>query len=317
MLSRVADALFWTGRYLERASNIARAVDVTFHLDLDLHGVLSSPVELEWNALLSMLRQPPPPQLRDGESPVTAVCRWLLLDMTNSGSVMACVNRARNNARSIRGSISTQMWRELNKLHWRLSEAGFQARVAESPHDFCDEAQVGVLLCHGVCGATMMHDEGWHFIQAGTYLERADKVLRTLDSTVRLLERTDTSDLPVGTLQWAAVLRKCRAYEAYQRLSVSRVEPERVIDFLLVHPDFPHSVRFCLERVRDSLTVIGGRLPGRCDAESTRTVGSLVSELTYLDTDGLTGQRLHDFLGAAVVRCGSIGQLLQRQYALN
>ena len=109
MLSRVADALFWTGRYLERASNIARAVDITFHLDLDLHGVLSSPVELEWNALLSMLRQPPPPQVRDGESPVTAVCRWLLLDMANTGSVMACVNRARNNARSIRGSISTQM----------------------------------------------------------------------------------------------------------------------------------------------------------------------------------------------------------------
>lgn len=316
MLSRVADALFWMGRYLERASNLARAVDITFHLDLDLHGVLANPVELEWNALLSMLRQPPP-QVRPGETPVTAVSRWLLLDMTNPGSVMACVNRARNNARSIRGSISTQMWRELNKLHWRLSDPGFQSRVAESPHDFCDEAQVGVLLCHGVCDATMMHDEGWHFIQAGTALERADKVLRTLDSTVRLLERTDTSDLPVGTLQWAAVLRKCRAYEAYQRLSVSRVEPERVIEFLLTNPDFPHSVRFCLERVLDSLTVISGRLPGRCDAESTRTVGSLVSELTYLDTDELVGQRLHDFLAAAVVRCGSIGQLLQQQYALN
>lgn len=316
MLSRVADALFWTGRYLERASNLARAVDITFHLDLDLHGVLTNPVELEWNALLSMLRQPPP-QVRDGESPVTAVGRWLLLDMANPGSVMSCVNRARNNARSIRGSISTQMWRELNKLHWRLSDAGFQARVAESPHDFCDEAQVGVLLCHGVCDSTMMHDEGWHFIQAGTYLERADKVLRTLDSTARLLERTDTSDLPVSTFQWAAVLRKCRAYEAYQRLTISRVEPERVIEFLLTNPDFPHSVRFCLERVLDSLTVISGRLPGRCDAESTRTVGSLVSELTYLDSGQLEGQGLLDFLADSVARCGSIGQLLQQQYALH
>ena len=130
MLSRVADALFWMGRYLKRASCLARAVDVTFHLDLDLHGVLANPVELEWNALLSMLRQPPP-HVREGESPVTAVGRWLLLDMSNPGSVMACVNRARNNARSIRGSISTQMWRELNKLHWRLSDAMFQARVAE------------------------------------------------------------------------------------------------------------------------------------------------------------------------------------------
>ena len=316
MLSRVADALFWMGRYLERSSCLARAVDITFHLDLDLHGVLSNPVELEWNALLSMLRQPPP-QLRDGESPVTAVGRWLLLDMSNPGSVMACVNRARNNARSIRGSISTQMWRELNKLHWRLSDATFQARVAESPHDFCDEAEVGVLLCHGVCDSTMTHDEGWHFIQAGTYLERADNVLRTLDSTVALLERSDASDLPVSSLQWAAVLRKCRAYEAYQRLYISRVEPERVVEFLLVNPDFPHSVRFCLERVLDSLTVISGRLPGRCDSESMRTLGSLVSELTYLDSSAVEGQRLHDFLGESVARCSTIGQHLQRQYSLS
>ncbi len=316
MLSRVAYALFWMGRYLERSSCLARAVDITFHLDLDLHGVLSNPVELEWNALLSMLRQPPP-QLRDGESPVTAVGRWLLLDMSNPGSVMACVNRARNNARSIRGSISTQMWRELNKLHWRLSDATFQARVAESPHDFCDEAEVGVLLCHGVCDSTMTHDEGWHFIQAGTYLERADKVLRTLDSTVALLERSDASDLPVSSLQWAAVLRKCRAYEAYQRLYISRVEPERVVEFLLVNPDFPHSVRFCLERVLDSLTVISGRLPGRCDSESMRTLGSLVSELTYLDSSAVEGQRLHDFLGESVARCSTIGQHLQRQYSLS
>ena len=316
MLSRVADALFWMGRYLERSSCLARAVDITFHLDLDLHGVLSNPVELEWNALLSMLRQPPP-QLRDGESPVTAVGRWLLLDMSNPGSVMACVNRARNNARSIRGSISTQMWRELNKLHWRLSDATFQARVAESPHDFCDEAEVGVLLCHGVCDSTMTHDEGWHFIQAGTYLERADKVLRTLDSTVALLERSDASDLPVSSLQWAAVLRKCRAYEAYQRLYISRVEPERVVEFLLVNPDFPHSVRFCLELVLDSLTVISGRLPGRCDSESMRTLGSLVSELTYLDSSAVEGQRLHDFLGESVARCSTIGQHLQRQYSLS
>jgi uncharacterized alpha-E superfamily protein len=316
MLSRVADALFWMGRYLERSSCLARAVDITFHLDLDLHGVLSNPVELEWNALLSMLRQPPP-QLRDGESPVTAVGRWLLLDMSNPGSVMACVNRARNNARSIRGSISTQMWRELNKLHWRLSDVTFQARVAESPHDFCDEAEVGVLLCHGVCDSTMTHDEGWHFIQAGTYLERADKVLRTLDSTVALLERSDASDLPVSSLQWAAVLRKCRAYEAYQRLYISRVEPERVVEFLLVNPDFPHSVRFCLERVLDSLTVISGRLPGRCDSESMRTLGSLVSELTYLDSSAVEGQRLHDFLGESVARCSTIGQHLQRQYSLS
>lgn len=316
MLSRVADALFWMGRYVERSSHLARAVDVTFQLDLDLHGVLANPVELEWTALLSMLRQAPP-QPREGEHPVAAVQRWLLLDSGNPGSVMGCINRARNNARSIRGSISPLMWRELNKLHWRLSDSPFQARVAESPHDFCAEVQLGVLLCHGVCDATMTHDEGWHFIQLGVHLERADKVLRILDSKFGLLDRGEAVDLPVSNLQWGAVLKKCLAYEAYQRLYISRVEPERVVEFLLVNPDFPHSVRFCLQRVLDSLSEISGRLPGRCDSESMRTVGSLVSELTYLDCEALGSERLHAFLRDALGRCATIGHLLQLQYALH
>ncbi len=316
MLSRVADALFWMSRYLERADHLARAVDVTFHLDLDLHGVLANPVELEWNALLTLLRQPPPPAA-DGEHPVAAVQRWLLLDMANSGSVMACVNRSRNNARSIRGSISPPMWRELNKLHWRLSDPSLQGRVAESPHDFCQEAQMGVLLFHGVCEATLTHDEGWHFIQLGRHLERADKILRILDSKFSLLEQGDGVDLPIRALQWGAVLKNCAAYEAYQRLYISRVEPERVVEFLLVNPDFPHSVRFCLARIMESLTAISGRLPDRSDDEVVRTVGRLLNDLVYLDGRSLDGERLHTFLGDALTRCARIGHLLHEQYALH
>ena len=315
MLSRVADALFWMSRYLERADHVARAVDVTFQLDLDLHGVLANPVELEWNALLSLLRQPPP-QIREGEHPVGAVQRWLLLDMSNPGSVMSCVNRSRNNARSIRGSISPPMWRELNKLYWRLSDAGLPARVAESPHDFCEETQIGVLLFHGVCEATVMHDEGWHFIQLGRHLERAEKVLRTLDSKFGLLERSETADLPINNLQWGAVLKKCAAYEAYQRLYISRVEPERVVEFLLTNADFPHSVRFCLARIMQSLTEISGRLPDRCDDDVVRTVGRLLNDLVYLEDAAFDGERLHAFLGNALARCAKIGNLLQQQYAL-
>ncbi|NCY01610.1 MAG: alpha-E domain-containing protein [Planctomycetia bacterium] len=243
--------------------------------------------------------------------------RWLLLDMDNPGSVMACVNRSRNNARSIRGSISPPMWRELNKLYWRLSEAALPVRVAESSHDFCQETQIGVLLFHGVCEATLMHDEGWHFIQLGRHLERAEKVLRILDSTFGLLERGGTADLPIGTLRWGAVLKNCNAYEAYQRLYISRVEPERVVEFLLTNADFPHSVRFCLAAVLRSLTEISGRLPERCDDEVIRTVGRLLNDLVYLDDGAVDGERLHAFLGRSLTRCARIGSLLQQQYALH
>jgi uncharacterized alpha-E superfamily protein len=316
MLSRVADALFWMSRYLERADHLARAVDVTFQSELDLHGVLANPAELEWNSLLALLRQTPP-QVRSGESAVVAVQRWLLVDAGNPGSVITCVNRSRNNARSIRGSISPAMWRELNKLHWRLSDAALQARVAESPHDFCEETQMGILLFHGVCEATLTHDEGWHFIQLGRYLERAEKVLRTLDSRFSLLERSESADLPISTLQWGAVLRNCAAYEAYQRLYISRVEPERVVEFLLVNPDFPHSVRFCLARILESLTAISGRLPDRCDDEVVRTVGRLLNDLVYLEGPSPHGAAVHPFLADALARCARIGQLLQQQYALH
>ncbi len=315
MLSRVADALFWMSRYLERADHVARAVNVTFQLDLDLHGVLANPVELEWNSLVSLLKQPPPP-VRTGEHPVAAVQRWLLLDTANPGSVMGCMNRARNNARSVRGSVSPQVWQELNKLHWRLTDTSLQARVADSPHDFCEEVQTGVLLFTGASEATLVHDEGWHFIQLGRYLERADKTLRIVDAKFALLERSGTVDLPISNLQWGAVLKNCAAYEAYQRLYISRVEPERVVEFLLTNADFPHSVRFCLGRVMQSLAAISGRPADRCDDDVSRVVGRLHGDLAYLDSETLEGERLHAFLGDAQARCARISQLLQQQYSL-
>jgi len=208
------------------------------------------------------------------------------------------------------------MWRELNKLHWRLRDVAFQERVVESPHDFCEETQMGVLLFHGICDATLIQDEGWHFIQMGRYLERADKVLRTLDSKLGLFVAGEVTDLPVSGLQWAAVLKRCAAYEAYQRLSIGRVEAEGIIEFLLAHPDFPHSVRFCLTRVFHSLGVVSGEPVQRGDAEPGRTVGRLVSDLTYIDRPALGAAGLREFLSLSLQRCGLIGRLLQQQYSL-
>lgn len=315
MLSRVADALFWMGRYLERAGCLARAVDVTFHLDLDLHGVLADPVREEWEALLATVR-PASPGSADVRPDSSDVARWLLVDPGNPGSVMSCVNRARNNARMIRGSLGSQMWRELNKLYWRLSDPLAQSRVVESPHEFCEDTQLGVMLCHGICETTVARDEGWHFIQLGTFLERAERVLRVLDARLRSPGGNDAADLPVNTLRWVAVLKKCRAYEAYQRSFLGRVEADRVVTFLLLDAEFPQSVRFGLERVLGSLAEIGGSRPGRDDGASMRTVGRLVSTLAYLDADGLDDAALRGFIGDSLARCATIGGLVQRQYSL-
>src|SRR5205807_1518223 len=155
MLSRVADALFWTSRYLERAEHVARLLDVSFHLELDLSGVLTGPPELQWTSLASILLQPMPPSDPAATSPQAVVSQWLTFDPANPTSIMTCVSRARDNARSIRGSISSEMWKALNKLYWQLRDPEFSAQARTSPHDFFEAVADGSHLFQGICDATL------------------------------------------------------------------------------------------------------------------------------------------------------------------
>src|SRR5215470_17847551 len=219
MLSRVADALFWMSRYLERAEHISRLLDVCFHQELDLHGVLAGPQELQWTSLAAILQQQMPESARLTGTPQAAISRWLTFDLDNPNSIMSCVSRARANARSVRGSINVQMWRELNKLYLLLCDPVFRNEAGESPHEFYQAVECGSWLFQGICDATLNHDEGWQFIQLGKYLERADKTLRILDIQYHMLQDLENpADLPLANLQWGSVLRNCRAYEGYQRI---------------------------------------------------------------------------------------------------
>src|SRR5947209_3254843 len=165
MLSRVADALFWMSRYVERAEQVARLLDVCFHLELDLRGVGSGPSELHWTSLAAVLQQQVPPLSGGPASPQAAISHWLTFDPDNSDSVMACVAHSRMNARSIRGSLNAEVWRELNKLYWQLSDPDFVRRARESPHEFYQAVECGSALFQGLCDSTLSHDEGWQFIR--------------------------------------------------------------------------------------------------------------------------------------------------------
>lgn len=316
MLSRVADALFWMSRYLERSEQLARFLDVSFHQELDLYGVLPGARAQEMAALVAVAQltgKPPAEAVADD----AALHHWLTFDLANSSSIMSCVNQARNNARGVRGAIAPVVWRELNKLYWQLRDPDFLARAQESPHDFFGAVETGCHLFQGLCDSTMMHDEGWQFIQLGKYLERADLTLRILDVKCRQLqELTDPIDLPIANLQWAAVLKICTAYEAYQRLYISRVEPERVIEFLLTHPLLPHSVRFCLEHAAKVLALLEGGAAAS-DGKAERLLGRALSDLRFLDLDELLRDGLHPFLSRAIRSCAQASAAIQEQYALN
>jgi uncharacterized alpha-E superfamily protein len=315
MLSRVADALFWMGRYLERAEHTARLLDVGFHVELDLHGVLTGPHEWHWNSLATILQGGPAP-MRDG-SLQAALTRWFTFDLDNPGSILSCLNRARNNARSVREALSPEVWGALNRLHWQVRDPEFCRQAEESPHDFYQAVAVGSHLVQGACDATMMRDEGWHFIQLAKYLERADKTLRTLDVKYHLLQDlTSPGDLPLTNLQWAGVLRSCSAYEAYQRRYISRVEPERVVEFLLLRPDFPRSVRFSLESASQALTAIEGLPAERGEGPAGRLLGRVLSDLRFAELEQLLAGDLHDYLENVLVRCNQVSRSVQERYAL-
>jgi uncharacterized alpha-E superfamily protein len=318
MLSRVADALFWMSRYLERAEHVARLLDVAFHLDLDLRGVMAGPRELHWTGLAAILQQQVPPSTDLAATPEAVIIRWLGFDQDNPSSIMACVARARTNARSIRGRISTDMWRELNKLYWQLRDPEFAARAAGSPHEFYQTVECGSYMFQGVCDALLTHDEGYQFIQLGKYLERADKTLRILDIEYHLLrELTDPANLPLSNLLWAGVLRSCHAYQAYQMLYVGRIEPERVVEFLLLHQDFPRSIRFSLEAAARALAEIEGPVPGRGPSRADRILGRVLSDLQFAELDQILQGDFHAFLSSLLERCAQVGLAIQDRYFLH
>jgi uncharacterized alpha-E superfamily protein len=193
----------------------------------------------------------------------------------------------------------------------------FTNQARESPHEFYQAVECGSHLFQGVCDATLNHDEGWQFIQVGKFLERADKTLRILDIQYHLLqELTNPGDLPLTNLQWAGVLRSCRAYEAYQKLYVGRIEPDKVVQFLLLEPTFPRSVRFSLEEAARSLGVIGGFVPDRDVSQAGRVLGRALSELRYCELAPILKNNLHHFLGEVLERCAQASRAVQNQYSL-
>jgi uncharacterized alpha-E superfamily protein len=312
MLSRVADALFWMSRYLERAEHVARMLDATLHLELDLRGVAVKPAEHLAQSLAAILQQPILNLGSNGGSPLLNLALGLTFDAANPVSIVSCVSRARLNARGVRGYISSVMWRELNKLYWQLRDPDFHARAKESPHDYYQAVECGSMLFQGVCDATMTRDEGWQFIQLGKYFERADKTLRILDVRYHILQDLRAPmDVPLSNLQWAGVLRTCRAYESFQREQPGRVDPEKVVKFLLLHESFPRSVRFCLEQSARALSAIE-----RNKSQADRILGRVIADLRYVEEGQLEPGRLHEFLGGVLDRCAKASHELQSQYAL-
>ncbi len=302
MLSRVANSIYWMNRYVERAENVARFVDVNLNLLLDA----PMGMDQQWEPIVITTGDQAFFQQRYGEATAENILKFLTFDRDYPNSIISCLRSARENARSVREVISSEMWEQVNDFYLMVNEAADVGSLSEL-HRFFPEVKMASHLFAGVMDATMTHNEGWHFGQLGRLLERADKTGRILDVKYYILlpAVTDVGS-SLDDLQWIALLKSASAYEMYRKRQY-RITPRSVTEFLILNREFPRSILFCLLEAERSLHKISGTTPGTWRTDSDRTLGRLRSELDYLTIDEIIQQGLHEFLDSLQIRLNDVG----------
>ncbi len=298
MLSRVADSIYWMSRYVERAENVARFVDVNLNLMLDG----PSGADQQWLPVVNITGDHDEFAKRYPEATQHNVTQFLTFDRDNPNSIISCLRAARETARSVREIISSEMWLQLNSFYLMVNSAATSGKFLASEHEFFSEVKLASHLFMGVTDATMTHGEGWHFCRLGRKLERADKTSRILDVKYFMLLRSAADvGTPFDDVQWAAVLRSASAFEMYRKRH-GRISPKAIVEFLLLDPEFPRAILFCLNAARESLHAISGTPIGTYRRPAEKLLGQLCSDLAYANVDDAMAGGLHEYLDTLQTR---------------
>ena len=311
MLSRIADSLFWMARYIERAEDTARILDVNYHTMLERSHL---PYRLRWDPLIVMAGEEKPFQHLYSEATASTVFEFLAFRPDNPSSIVQCIAKARENARTIRDRISREMWEDINGLYHMLGRFRPAEEIAAGPHRFCDAVKFACHRFHGVSDATLPHDDGWQFLRIGWALERAEATGRLVDVQYHNLLEAPRLELPPDNHQWMAVLRSVGAYEAYHREYHSPIRPEKVAEMLILHPQHPRSIRFSATEVQAGLRAISGTGPGSYANEAERLTGKVLESLRYNTIEEIFAHGLHAYLSELLKTWRSIGEDIARTY---
>ncbi len=319
MLAREADAMFWIGRYVERAEATARIVDVQYHSELEGAFPLaetgeSNPSAL-WGPILAISGDADLFAALYADNQVERnVLDFFAFCRDHPNSITSCVSRARENARGVRELISSEMYESLNMFFLEVTRWNVDKILDTSPHSYFSQVKSASQLFHGVTARTMPRDEAWAFLDCGMFLERADKTARILDVKYHIL----LGDAEIGgTLdqhQWIAVLKSVGAFEAFRKANRLGITPGKVVSYLVRNPAFPASISYAIVRLDRALRHIGGTkgLPASNRAE--RLVGRLRADLSFITTDEIIEQGLHQFLDQVQGRCIEIGNAISEAY---
>ena len=306
MLSRVAESMYWMARYIERAENVARIMDANYHMILDL------PVGVgeQWEPLVVTTGDEE--LFKEFYSDFTRenVVQFLTFDTRNPNSILSCLHMARENARSVREWISSEMWQQVNTFYLMVKDAARQKGSLELPHESFVEIMMASHLFTGLSENTMTHGEGWQFARLGRMLERADKTARIIDvKYFILLPSIDYVGTPFDHILWGSILRSASAFEMYRK-HFGQIVPDRIIEFLILDSEFPRAIHHCLIRAELSLRTISGTMRGRFTNDAEKTLGRLLSDLDYTTIDDIKSIGLHQFLDGLQTRLNNVGGVI-------
>ncbi len=318
MLSRVADSLYWMSRYLERAEHTTRLLDVNLNLMLD-----ESPISAErrWLRVLQALNNPK--DIHWKGDPYELV-RSLTFDLDSPSSILSLLIAARENSRHVREQISTEQWHRLNSLYLQVTrpelqrnhEPGTMAVEPDFPTEFLQSVMEAVHQFQGVSDSTMSHGEGWQFIQVGRYIERASATASLLVAYhddlwgERTLEKHESNEY----LDWMGLLRSATAFEAYCKVYTADLTPDRILEFLLLDEEFPHSLRFSIDSMQQALKAIDRNSGGVRTEPLQRIAGKVRASLAYNSVDEIFEQGVVPYLQRLQVQLSEIHETMYNLY---
>jgi uncharacterized alpha-E superfamily protein len=308
MLSRVADNLYWMSRYLERAEHTARVVDV--HLTLSLDQSRRTPEESRERLLRALHVPMPPGGLRDEY----ALTQRLTFDSSSANSIVSCIASARENARQVREKISSEMWLHLNTLYLDVRQTTLDAIWNEQPHEFFMSVKNGAHLFQGITDSTMVHDEGWLFIQLGRSIERTMAMCMLLDEHLQAYTLLPDAEAGHDYFEWLGLLKSFTAFEAYCKVYNADLRPYRIMEFLVFNPLFPHAVRFNIEMLQSALQSIAEAAAVSKNSRVHRLVGRLRSSMSFDTVDDLVQRGAHVYLEDIIQQCILIHEAIYETY---
>lgn len=303
MLSRVADSIYWMSRLVERADNVARFVEVNLYLEIDLpdHGAKS------WSPLIAATGDDKIFEERYGAPTRQNVIKFLTFDREYANSILACLRSARENARSVREAIPSELWEQLNGFYHLVRDQSADRMASDELADFYKRIRMESHLFHGIADDIMSRGEGWHFFNMGRLVERADKTSRLIDvKYFTLLPRISDVGSPTDNLQWSAVLRSVSGFEMYRKQH-HLIAPSKVVAFLLLDREFPRSALHCLRNASLSLHAISGNPIEQPRLVPETLFRNLIGEFEYASVEAVLLYGLHEFVDGFQRRLNEIG----------